>query len=271
MARGARHPGALMDWLRDMAAALLNLDILDRYGWRMLEGLGLTIELVALSCSIGFVLGLFIAHARLSRWRLLSAAAYGYTTFFRGTPLLCQLFLVYYGIGQFLPAWREWLTSAGLWSFFRDAFFWVLLTFTLNSAAYQAEALRGAIQSVPRGQVEAAKALGLPAWGILRAIVWPQALIIALRPLGNEVVSMIKASSVASLATLFDLMGATRLAFARSFDLAVYVYAAILYLALVEIIRRIWGMLERRLTRHIKSGHGGKKSAEGAASAAAKL
>ena len=238
-----------MQWLHDIAAALLNLDILERYGWRMIAGLGLTIELVAISCSIGFVLALLIAHARLSRSRTLSALAYSYTTFFRGTPLLCQLFLVYYGIGQFLPAWRDWLIGAGLWSFFRDAFFWVTLTFTLNTAAYQAEALRGAIQSVPQGQVEAAKALGLPAWGILRAVVWPQALLIALRPLGNELISMIKASSVASLATLFDLMGATRLAFARSFDLAVYLYAALLYLALVEIIRRLWGVLERRLAR----------------------
>ena len=85
----------------------------------------------------------------------------------------------------------------------------------------------------------------------MRRVILPQAMILALRPLGNELIVMIKASAIASLVTLFDLMGATRLAFARSFDLSIYLYAALIYLALTEIIRRVWDRIEIRLTRHM--------------------
>ena len=125
------------------------------------------------------------------------------------------------------------------------------MTFTLNTAAYQAEILRGAIQAIPRGQFEGAASLGLHRWATLRLVALPQAMILALRPLGNELIVMIKASAIASLVTLFDLMGATRLAFARSFDLSIYLYAALIYLVLVEIIRRIWDRAELRLSRHL--------------------
>ena len=162
-------------------------------------------------------------------------------------PLLAQLFLVYYGSGEF----RFFFESIGLWWLFRDAFFCALLTFTLNTGAYQSEILRGAIRAVPRGQSEAAMSLGMkPRWVMLR-VVLPQALVIGLRPLGNEVILMIKGSAVAAIITVFDLMGATRLAFARSFDITVYLYAAVLYLVLVETLRRLWDILERRLTRHV--------------------
>ncbi len=217
------------------------------YGCRIFQGLGLTLQLVALSVALGFVLGVALALARVSGPRALAAAANGYMTFFRGTPLLCQLFLVYYGAGQFRP----FLDSIGLWVFFRDAYFCAAFTFTLNTAAYQAEIFRGAIGAVPKGQIEAGKAMGLRPAAIFLRIVAPQAAMIALRPLGNEVVIMVKSSAVASLVTLFDLMGSTRLAFARSFDLSVYLFAAVLYLMIVESIRRLWDAAERRLTRHL--------------------
>ncbi len=235
-----------MNWT-DFLGIFVDLDILDRYGGRMLAGLVVTLQLVAISVTLGFVLAFAIALARLSRNPILSGMAFSYTTFFRGTPLLAQLFLVYYGSGQF----REAFESIGLWWLFREAFYCALLTFTLNTAAYQAEVFRGAIQSVPRGQWEAAQSIGLNRYRILRHVVMPQAFLVALRPLGNELVIMIKASSVASLVTILDLMGATRFAFARTFDLQVYLYAAVLYLIMVESIRRIWDVLERRLTRHL--------------------
>ncbi len=226
----------------------MNLDLLARYGPRMLEGLLVTVELVAISVVLGALLALPIALARQSEKRWLRALAFGYVYFFRGTPLLAQLFLVYYGTGQFRPA----LNSIGVWWLFRDAFFCCVLTFTLNTAAYQAEILRGAIRAVPRGQREAAMSLGLrPRIAFLRVIL-PQALIIALRPLGNEVILMVKGSAVAAIVTVFDLMGATRLAYARSFDISVYLWAAILYLIIVEAIRRVWDRLEFRLSRHLR-------------------
>jgi polar amino acid transport system permease protein len=229
----------------------MNLDILARYGPRMLEGLVVTIELVAISVTIGALLAIPIALARLHRNPFLRAASFGYVYFFRGTPLLAQVFLIYYGSGEFRPSFE----AVGLWWLFRNAFFCCVLTFTLNTAAYQAEILRGAIRAVARGQSEAAMSLGLRPHQIFIKVVLPQALIVALRPLGNEVVLMVKGSAVAAIVTVFDLMGATRLAFARSFDISVYLWAAVLYLIVVESLRRFWNVLERRLNRHLALVH----------------
>jgi polar amino acid transport system permease protein len=225
----------------------LNLELLARYGPRMLEGLLVTIELVAISVTIGAVLALPIAFARMSRHRWLRAVSFAYVYFFRGTPLLAQTYLVYYGSGQFRP----FFNSIGMWWFFREAFLCCLLTFTLNTAAYQAEILRGAIRAIAQGQREAAMSLGLKPHQTFLKVILPQALIIALRPLGNEIILMIKGSAVAAIVTVFDLMGATRLAFARSFDISVYLWAAVLYLILVESLRRLWNRLEQRMTRHM--------------------
>ncbi len=225
----------------------MNLDLLARYGPRMLEGLMITVELVAISVALGALLAVPVALARLSKARILRALSFGYVYLFRGTPLLAQLFLVYYGSGQF----RDALESVGLWWLFRDPFYCALLTFTLNTGAYQAEILRGAIRSVARGQSEAAAALGLRPFPTFVKVIMPQAMIVALRPLGNEIVLMIKGSAVAAVVTVHDLMGVTRLAYSRSFDISAYLWAAVLYLILVEALRRVWNGLERRLTRHL--------------------
>jgi polar amino acid transport system permease protein len=226
----------------------MNWDALATYGPRMLQGMVVTLQLVVISITLGALLAWPVALARMSRNRLLRAVAFGYMYFFRGTPLLAQVFLVYYGAGQFRPQ----LESVGLWWLFRDAFFCCVLTFTLNTGAYQAEILRGAIRAVPVGQSEAAMSLGLSSGQIFRKIIVPQALLIALRPLGNEVILMIKGSSVAAIVTVFDLMGVTRLAYSRTFDFQVYLWAAVLYLIVVETIRRIWDRLEHVLTRHLR-------------------
>ncbi len=234
--------------IRDAIGLVVDLNLLDRYGWRMLDGLWVTLKLVAITFVLGAVLGLAVALARLSRNRVVAGIAFAYVYLFRGTPLLAQLFVVYYGAGQF----REPLEAAGLWWILRDAWNCALITFTLNTAAYQAEILRGGIQSLPKGQAEAAAALGLRPWQALFKVVLPQALIVGLRPLGNELILMIKASAVASLVTVYDLMGVTRLAFSRSYNFEVYLWAAVLYLALVETVRRVWTLGERRLTRHMR-------------------
>jgi len=226
----------------------MNFDVLQEYGPRMLAGLVVTLELVAISIVCGALLAVPIALGRMSKNKLLSRLAFAYVYAVRGTPLLAQTFLVYYGAGQFRPE----LQAVGLWWLFKDAFFCCVLTFTLNTAAYQAEIYRGAILAVPRGQSEAAMSLGLTPRSIFRMVVAPQAMLLALRPLGNEIILMIKGSSVAAIVTVFDLMGVTRLAYSRTFDFQVYLWAAVLYLVMVEIIRRIWDHLEHRLTRHIR-------------------
>lgn len=227
----------------------MTAELFERYGLRMLEGLLVTVELVVISVTLGALLALPIALARMSRSRLLRGVSFAYVHFFRGTPLLAQLFLVYYGSGQF----RHFFESIGLWWLFRDAFFCAVFTFTLNTAAYQAEILRGALRSIPPGQREAALALGLRGPVVLFKVLLPQALLIALRPLGNEVILMVKGSAVASIVTVYDIMGVADLAFARSFDLSVYLWAAVLYIGIVEILSRLLNRAERWLSAHLFS------------------
>jgi len=219
-----------------------------RYGPRYLSGLGVTLTLVGISTVLGALLSLPVTYGRMSSNAWLSAPAYGYVYFFRGTPLIAQLFLIYYGLGEFRPQ----LQAMGLWGFFREPWNCAVLAFTLNTAAYQAEILRGALQSVPRGQFEGAEALGLRRPVIYWKIILPQALIVALRPYGNEIILMIKGSAIVAIITVFDLFGETRRAFSRTFDFHTYIWAAIFYLLIVEVLRNLWNWLENRLTRHLK-------------------
>ncbi len=219
-----------------------------KYGPRYLSGVWVTFTLVTVSIVGGAILSLPVAFARMSKSRLLNTISFTYVYIFRGTPLLAQLYLIYYGIGSFRPQ----LEAVGLWWFFRDAWYCGFLSLTLNTAAYQAEILRGAIESVPRGQREGARSLGIPERIAFWKIILPQALIVALRPYGNEIILMIKGSAVVAVVTVLDIMGETRYTFSRTFDYQAYLWAAIFYLAIVETLRHVWAWLERRLTRHLK-------------------
>ncbi|WP_113447326.1 ABC transporter permease [Rhizobium cremeum] len=219
-----------------------------KYGERYFSGLLTTLMLVVGSITLGALLSLPIAYARMSKNRVLSTVSYAYVYLFRGTPLLAQIYLIYYGLGSFRPQ----IEAVGLWWFFREAWNCALLSMTLNTAAYQAEILRGAIRSVPRGQTEGAKSLGLPASVTFWKVILPQALIVALRPYGNEIILMIKGSAVVAVVTVLDLMGQTRYTFSRTFDYQAYLWAAIFYLSIVEFMRHAWGWMEAQLTRHLK-------------------
>ena len=239
----------MLDLLQSEASRIVDLPLLESYGGRLLSGLQITAEVVTISCLIGFVLSYPLALARVARNPVARGASLAYVTFFRGTPLLCQLYLVYYGAGEIRPL----LTSLGLWWFFRDAFYCCIFAFALNTGAYQSEIIRGALLSVSQGQIQAAQALGLSRYRIARHVVWPQALLVALRPLGNELVSMVKSSALAAIVTLLDLMGQTRFVFARTFDFTIYLYAALLYLAITGLIARLWNGFESRLSRHLRA------------------
>ena len=225
--------------LADLQNMILDPELLERYAPRFIDGLLVTAKLVAISFTLGALLGLLIALGRLSSNRLLRNFTGAYVYFFRGSPLLAQLFLLYYGLGSFKSFWQDiWLCT--------------LLAFTLNTAAYQAEILRGSIMSVAQGQREACKALNLSRWTTFRKVILPQSLLVAIGPLGNELILMIKASAIASLVTIYDLMGVTKMVFARTFDFQVYLWAAVLYLLIVEIVRRTLKFIEGRLSRHLQ-------------------
>ena len=229
-------------------ATSFDAEFMAKYGYKFIDGLIVTIELVALSVALGALVSLPVALGRLSGNRIIGRIAYAYVYFFRGTPLLAQVFLFYYGAGSFRP----FLQDIGAWWLLRDAWGCALLTFTLNTSAYQAEILAGAIRNVPKGQIEAGETLGLPRWVIFFRIVLPQALITALRPYGNEVVLMLKGSAIVSIVTVFDLMGETRRIYSRTYDFQAYLWAAMLYIIVVEGLRRLWDRMEARLTRHLR-------------------
>jgi polar amino acid transport system permease protein len=232
--------------IQDFLFSLLDIDLLTTWGMRLWLGIIMTFKLVIISCSIGFVLAYPICIARMSKNVILQGLARGYISIFRGTPLLCQLYLCYYGAGEL----RVQLTDAGMWWFFREAFYCCIVAFSMNTAAYQAEIMRGALMSVSKGQAEAATALGLSKYRIARHVVFPQAMLVALRPFSNELIGMIKASALSAIVTLFDLMGQTRFVFARTFDFGVYLYCSVVYLMMTETIRRVCLRLERALSRH---------------------
>jgi len=219
-----------------------------KFGPRFLHGLWITVTLVGYSFILGAILSIPLALARMSKNKILNSLTYGYVYLFRGTPLLAQIFIVYYGF----PQGRVFLDYIGLWWFFRDPFNCGLFAITLNTAAYQAEIVRGAIQSVHRGQSEAAASLGLHKLVTFYKVIMPQALIVALRPYGNEIILLIKSSATVSIITVYDLMGETRYAFSQTYDYQAYLWAAIFYLSIVEVMRNGWARMEDYLTRHLK-------------------
>ena len=143
------------------------------------------------------------------------------------------------------------MQSIGLWHFFRDPFNCAVLVFAVNSCAYQTEIMRGGIQSVAPGEIEAARAIGMSRLQVLRRVIFPHAYRNAWPALGNEVILLMKASALASVVTVFDLMGQTRLIFSRTFDFSAYFWAAVLYLTITACFVFVWRTIERRLSRHV--------------------
>lgn len=218
---------------------------LPRFFW----GVVLTLEITALSVFIGLVLAVPLALARVSQRLWLSWGVQAYTFYFRGTPLLVQLFLVYYGSGQF----RHELEAMGLWVYLREPYFCAVLTLTLNTAAYTAEILRGAIQAVPYGEIEAARATGMSGPLLYRRIILPKAARMALPAYSNEVVFLFQATSIVSIITLMDLTGVARVIIARSFHIFdIYFFIGLIYLAITYGIIGIFNKVEYRLMGHLR-------------------
>ena len=199
-----------------------------KYLPRILDGALTTIELMTLSLLIGAIIAVPMALMRLSPSKLLRWPAYGYIFFFRGTPLLVQIFLIYYGLSQF-----EAVRESFAWAVLREAYWCAIIAFALNTGAYTAEILRGAIQAVPKGQVEAAKSMGMGPVRTFRHVVFPQAIRIAIPAYGNEVILMLKGSALASTITLLDLTGMTQTVIARTYMQTEFLLVAgIIYLGI---------------------------------------
>ena len=213
----------------------------------LLKGVATTAYITLVTFTIGSLIALPIAIAAQSKMTVLKQSATAYFYLFRYTPLLAQLYLVYYGSGELSGQLR----AMGLWWMFSQPLNCVLVVFTLNTSAYQAYLLAGAIQNLPKGQSEAASALGLRPNIALWKILLPQALLIALRPLGNELTKMTKASSIASVVTIFDLLGSTKLIYSDTFNFNYFLVCGLIYIALVESTRVGVEQLSSRLVRHL--------------------
>lgn len=222
---------------------MLNFELMWESVPDLLGGLVVTLELTVLSLIIGMVLALPLAALRTARNPIIWMPVYGYITFFRGTPLLVQIFLIYYGSGQF-----EWIRQTPLWPVLREAYWCAILAFSLNTAAYTAEILRGAIEAVPRGETEAGLALGMSRWLVFRLISLPRAFRLALPAYGNEIILVIKSSSLASTITLLDITGVARTLVAHTYaPYEIFLVAGALYLVVVLATTRVLAAVERWL------------------------
>lgn len=219
---------------------------------RLLDGTFVTVQITALSIFLGFCLAIPLALMRVSRNRMISVPTYGFIFYFRGTPLLVQIFLIYYGSGQF----QDFLSQIGLWEFFREAYFCAVMALTLNTAAYSAEIFRGGIEGVPYGEIEAARACGMSGALLYRRIVLPKAIRIAWPAYTNEIVFLLQASSLVSIITLMDITGVARVISARSFAFyEMFLFAALIYLILVYGLLFVCKRIEKRLTGYLNFQH----------------
>ncbi|MEF1337098.1 ABC transporter permease [Vibrio rotiferianus] len=209
-----------------------------------LDGLWTTVWLVALALVIGLCVSIPLAVARNSTNYALSLPSWAFIYFFRGTPLLVQLYLIYYGMDQFFPV------KDTLWE---NAWFCALVAFVLNTSAYTAEIIRGAIKGLPKGEVEAAKAYGMSKFMTYRRIILPSALRRALPAYSNEVIFMLHGSAVAGIITIMDLTGAARLVNSRYYaPFESFLTAGLFYMALTFIILWCFKMAEKRFLAYLR-------------------
>jgi arginine/ornithine transport system permease protein len=225
----------------DFSIIIGNIDI-------YFQGLKNTFMLVSISLVIGLFLAIPLAVLRTSKNIFIQSPIRAYVYFFRGTPLLVQMFLIYYGMGQF-----ESIKATFLWHFFKEAYFCALFAFTLNTGAYTTEIIRGAIEATPHGEIEAAKAAGMSRMLMLRRIVLPSAFRRALPTYSNEIIFMLHGSSLASVITIIDITGAARIINSRFYSpLEAFLTAAAFYMSITFLIVFLVKKLEIRWFAHLR-------------------
>ncbi|AWY01861.1 ABC transporter permease [Marinomonas primoryensis] len=225
----------------------MDFSVVVEYFPRLLEGAWVSLQLVLLSIVLGGVFALPIALARISPVAWIRAIPFAYIFFFRGTPLLVQIFLVYYGASQF-DAVRESI----FWPILKEPFWCAIIAFTLNTSAYTAEIFRGAIQAIPQGEVEACKVVGMSKVQMYRRILLPRAFGIVLPAYGNEIILMLKGSALASTITILDLTGMARTIIARTYTpMEIFLAAGGIYLVISIVIIAIFRQIELRQNRYL--------------------
>ena len=216
---------------------------------KMLMGIGLTFQLLFLSLVLGTALAIILLIMRISgRWYL-SAPTMVYIYIFRGTPILVQIFIIYYGFPQI-----EFIRDSILWPILREPFGCAIVALTLNTGAYLSEIFRGGVLGVDRGLKEAGAALGLSVTQRFIYIISPIAIRLCLPAYSNDVISLMKSTALASTITLLDMMGIARTIVAEPYaPYEIFVSVMIIYLIITWAIQRTFGWIEKRMSRHVRS------------------
>ncbi len=209
---------------------------------KLLGATVITLKLLSASLFFGLFLGLFFAILRLNKNIFINKFAYGYSYVFRGTPLLVQIFIIYFGLGQI-----EYLRSTVLWVVLKEPYWCAIIAFTLNTGAYTSEILRSAFQTIKPGIVEAGKSLGISNKIIFYKIQIPIAIRQSLPAYGNEIILMMKGTSLASTVTLMDLTGVAKYIISTTFKpIEVFIVAGGIYLFMTFVIHNVIKYLEKK-------------------------
>ena len=211
---------------------------------KLLSAAVVTLKLLSLSLFFGLFIGLFFAILRLNKNPIINKFAYAYSYVFRGTPLLVQIFIIYYGLGQI-----EWLRSTFLWVILKEPYWCAIIAFALNTGAYTSEILRSAFETIKPGIVEAGKSLGISNKIIFYKIQVPVAIRQSLPAYGNEIILMMKGTSLASTETLMDITGVAKYIISTTFKpIEVFIVAGSIYLFMTFIIHNFIKYLEKKFT-----------------------
>jgi len=209
---------------------------------KLLSATLITLKLLSVSLIVGMLLGLFFALLRMNKNVFINQFAYGYSYVFRGTPLLVQIFIIYFGLGQI-----EYLRSTFLWVILKEPYWCAIIAFALNTGAYTSEILRSAFQTIKPGIIEAGKSLGISNKIIFYKIQIPIAIRQSLPAYGNEIILMMKGTSLASTVTLMDLTGVAKYIISTTFKpIEVFVVAGGIYLFMTFLIHNIIKYLEKK-------------------------
>ena len=209
---------------------------------KLLSAAVITLKLLSVSLIIGLFIGLFFAILRLNKNIFINRFAYGYSYVFRGTPLLVQIFIIYFGLGQI-----EYLRSTVLWVILKEPYWCAIIAFALNTGAYTSEILRSAFQTIKPGIIEAGKSLGISNKVIFYKVQIPIAIRQSLPAYGNEIILMMKGTSLASTVTIMDLTGVAKYIISTTFKpIEVFIVAGGIYLFMTFIIHNFLKFLEKK-------------------------
>lgn len=218
-------------------------------GENVMHGAKLTILLTTLTVIIGVILGTFLALGKISKIKLLSKICNGYIFFFRGTPLLIQLFVIYFSVPSFCGfAWRDLFSAGDTQAVYKGAFIAALIAFALNSGAYCAEIVRAAIQSIDKGQFEAAKALGLNYSKTMRLVIIPQSIRRMIPPVCNEFIMILKDASLVFAISLMDITTISKNIMTSEGSYIVFIPALVIYLIITAFFTFIFDKIEKKFS-----------------------